>query len=148
MGDLDGPDLVTTPDPSNPVHFGRGGFTGRDEDRYRFKTPQLYNLADHAAFGHGATFPSIRAVIEYKNEGVPQSPYVPSHRLAPPFQPLRLTPAEIDDLVAFLKHGLYDPDLQRYAPRALPSGHCFPNNDVQSRRDLHCEAATDSSTRP
>lgn len=139
MGDLDGLDFIGTPDPAHPVHFGRGGFTGRAEDRYRFKTPQLYNLADHVAFGHGATFPSIRDVVEYKNEGVPQSPHVSARRLSPHFRPLQLSPAEIDDLTAFLERGLYDPDLRRYVPRAVPSQQCIPVNDAQSRRDLGCE---------
>ena len=145
MGDLEGPGLVGAPDPADPVHAGRGGFTGRDEDLYRFKTPQLYNLADHAAFGHGASFASVREVVEYKNEGVPQNPYVSASRLAPEFRPLQLTRAEVDDLVRFLEDALRDPDLGRYAPDALPSGGCFPANDAQSRRDLGCEAAARST---
>lgn len=138
MGDLDGADIIGEADPADPIRFGRGGFTGHAEERYRFKTPQLYNLADHAAFGHGATFASIREVVTYKNDAVPQSPYVAPRRLSPHFQPLGLTEAEIDDLAAFLKRGLYDPALGRYVPSALPSGHCFPVNDAQSRRDLGC----------
>lgn len=141
LGDLEGPDLVGTYDPLDPVHLGRGGFTGRDEDRYRFKTPQLYNLADHVGFGHGATLASIRAVVVYKNEGVAQVPYFPSDRLSPHVRPLGLTDAEVDDLTAFLEHGLYDPSLDRYVPEVVPSGQCFPANDAQSRRDLGCDDA-------
>jgi cytochrome c peroxidase len=145
MGDLGGLDFIGTPDPTDPVHFGRGGFTGQHEDLYRFKTPQLYNLADHSAFGHGATFATVREVVAYKNDAVPQNPHVPADRLSPSFRPLKLSPAALDDLTAFLEHGLYDPTLARYTPRALPSGHCFPNNDAQSRRDLRCTTASDSS---
>jgi cytochrome c peroxidase len=141
MGDLDGADVIGEADPADPIRFGRGGFTDCAEERYRFKTPQLYNLADHAAFGHGATFASIREVVVYKNDAVPQSPYVPPRRLSSHFQPLGLTEADIDDLTAFLEHGLYDPALHRYVPSALPSGNCFPANDAQSRRDLGCEVA-------
>lgn len=139
MGDLEGTDIVGKPDLADPVHLGRGGFTGRSSDHYRFKTPQLYNLADHAAFGHGATFTSIREVVIYKNEAVPQSPYVSSYQLAESFRPLDLSEAEVDDLTAFLERGLRDPDLRRYVPHALPSGGCVPANDAQSRRDLGCE---------
>ena len=145
MDDLNGPDVIGGYDPADPLYLGRGGFTGRDEDRYRFKTPQLYNLADHVAFGHGASFASIRAVVRYKNRGIPQSPYVALGRLSPHFRPLGLSETEVDDLVAFLERGLYDPDLGRYAPPALPSGNCFPANDAQSRRDLGCE--TDATAR-
>ena len=145
LGDLAGPDLVGTYDPLNPVHLGRGGFTDRDEDRYRFKTPQLYNLADHVAFGHGATLTSIRDVVVYKNEGVAQVPYFPADRLAPHFRPLRLTETEVDDLTAFLERGLYDPRLGRYVPGTVPSGQCFPANDAQSRRDLGCEGEAPAS---
>lgn len=141
LGDLDGSDIVGTYDPLDPVHLGRGGFTGRDEDRYRFKTPQLYNLADRVAFGHGATLATVRAVVDYKNEGVPQDAYFPMRRLSPLFRPLGLSEAEVDDLVAFLERGLYDPALDRYVPDAVPSGQCFPANDAQSRRDLGCDDA-------
>jgi cytochrome c peroxidase len=141
LGDLDGPDLVGTYDPLDPVHLGRGGFTGRDEDRYRFKVPQLYNLADHGAFGHGATLASVRDVVAYKNEGVAQVPYFPAARLSPHVRPLGLTDAEVDDLTAFLERGLYDPHLDRYVPGDVPSGQCFPANDAESRRDLGCDDA-------
>jgi cytochrome c peroxidase len=38
-----------------------------------------------------------------------------------------------------LENGLYDPDLERYAPAYILSGNCFPNNDSQSRIDLGCD---------
>ena len=141
MGDLGGADLIGDPDPADPVHLGRGGFTGRAEDYYRFKTPQLYNLGDHTAFGHGATFRSVRAVLDYKNDAVPENPYVPTSSLATHFRPLGLDEQALDDLTAFLERGLYDPDLRRHVPASLPSGACFPANDIQSRRDLGCDVA-------
>jgi cytochrome c peroxidase len=52
--------------------------------------------------------------------------------------PQNLSEKEIEDLVAFLKNGLYDPDLIRYQPESIPSGQCFPNNDPVSREDLGC----------
>jgi cytochrome c peroxidase len=139
MGELGGPGVFSAFNPEDPVHLGRGGFTGRDEDRYRFKTPQLYNLADHVFFGHGATFNSVREVVEYKNRAEPENEIVPADRLSPAFRPLGLSEDEIDDLVMFLSRGLYDPDLARYVPARVPSGQCFPTNDPESRRDLGCE---------
>ena len=121
------------------VRKGRGGFTGNPVDDYKFKVPQLYNLADSPFYGHGATFSSVRDVIAYKNAGVAQNGAVPASQLASGFKPLGLTEAEIDDLTAFVVEALYDPDLMRYVPNKLPSGNCTPNNDAQSAIDLGCE---------
>jgi cytochrome c peroxidase len=145
MNDLDGswdPGRVnlgpfggTVPD---AMRRGRGGFTGRTEDMYAFKTPQLYNLLDSPYYGHGASFATVRAVIEYKNAGVAQNPVVPAERLDPEFVPLGLDVQEIADLTAFIEGGLYDPSLMRHVPQRVPSGNCFPVNDPQSRIDLGC----------
>jgi cytochrome c peroxidase len=144
MNDLDGAidprvDLRafggTVPD---DVRRGRGGFTGRTSDDYRFKTPQLYNLADTPFYSHGASFSSIRDVIVYKNAAVPQNSLVPVERLSSYFRPLGLSESEIDDLEAFVKEALYDPELMRYVPAVLPSGNCTPHNDEQSRQELGC----------
>ena len=126
----------TVPD---AVRRGRGGFTQRAEDMYEFKTPQLYNLLDSPFYGHGSSFATIREVVEYKNDAVPENSIVPEDRLAEEFVPLGLTESEIDDLVDFLELSLYDPALVRYAPDEILSGNCFPNNDPESRHDLGCD---------
>ena len=138
MGELVGPGVFSDFNPEDPVHLGRAGFTQRDEDRFAFKTPQLYNLGDHVFFGHGVTFNSVREVVEYKNDAVVQSAIIPAEAVSPHFRPLDLTEDEIDDLTVFLERALYDASLTRYVPDALPSGNCFPNNDEESRRDLGC----------
>lgn len=46
---------------------GRGGFTGKSEDMYKFKVPQLYNLSDSPFYGHGSSLTNIEAVLKYKN---------------------------------------------------------------------------------
>lgn len=124
---------------TGPELFGRGGFTGKVVDYYTFKVPQLYNLADSPFYGHGSSFRSIREVLEYKNEAVPENINVPEQHLAAAFQPLHLSSAELADLTIFLEEGLYDPELHRYEPAALPSGNCFPFGDEIARRDLGCE---------
>lgn len=116
---------------------GRGGFTGDAKDDYKFKVPQLYNLKDTDVFGHGGSFNSIRQVVAYKNAAVSQK-RIPSEQLDSRFIPLGLSDNEIDDLVAFLEEGLYDANLQRYVPDALPSRACFPVADEQSVADLNC----------
>lgn len=124
--------------PQSPENLGRGGFTKRAEDMYAFKVPQLYNLKDSPQYGHGASFTSIRAVIEYKNRALKENPLVPDHLLSPEFTPQGLTPQQIDDLTAFITFGLRDPFLKRYQPTSVHSGACIPNNDPLSKADLGC----------
>lgn len=117
---------------------GRGGFTGEIADNYKFKIPQLYNLADSNVFGHGASFTSIRQVVEYKNMGVPQNEMA-DENLSERLVPLGLGTSEINDLTEFLNSALYDANLERYVPNTLPTGTCFPVSDAQSIEDLACE---------
>ncbi|AXT18433.1 cytochrome-c peroxidase [Flavobacteriaceae bacterium AU392] len=140
MGDFDvsGETVVLDAINFDEVKKGRGAFTNKSEDDYKFKTPTLYNLVDGNFFGHGGTFTSIRDVIVYKNNGVPQNSDVPTNNLASQFGRFNLTEQEIDDLTAFIENSLRDPDLIRYVPDAVNSGYCFPNNDPQSQIDLDC----------
>lgn len=140
MNDLEGPDILGEGS-TNPERLGRGGFTQNPDDLYKFKTPQLYNLVDSPFYGHGASFGSVREVLEYKNQGVAQNPIVPSGQLAAEFVPLGLSSSQLDDLQDFIEHALHDPELGRYEPGELPSGLCTPHNDAQSRLDLGCDSA-------
>ena len=45
--------------------FGRRGVTQKDEDRFRFRTPGLLNVAKTGPYGHTGAFSSLRAVIEH-----------------------------------------------------------------------------------
>ena len=137
MNNLEGPGTYGD-DPTKPEHKGRGGFTGRPQDMHKFKVPQLYNLTDSRFYGHGASFTSVRDVIAYINNAVPENSEVPASQLSPLFKPLNLTDSEIDDLTAFVENALHDPSLNRYVPTSLPSNLCFPNNDPQSKVDLGC----------
>ena len=125
-------------DVADGVRLGRGGLTGLDEDNYKFKVPQLYNLADINVFGHGGSFSSVREVVEYKNAGVAQNEASITN-LDYRFVPLNLSATQVDDLVEFLEVSLRDPDLMRYEPTSLPSGLCVINNDSTSRADLGCD---------
>ena len=147
-------------DPSHPLIHGtvddatkrgRGGFTGNASDDYKFKIPQLYNLADTNVFGHGASFTSVRAVVQYKNNAIPQNTAAAAN-LSDKFVPLGLSESEIDDLVVFLEEALYDAWLDRYVPHNLPSDQCFPVADMQSAIELGCltnnDTDPDSDTSP
>lgn len=137
FADLDTSDPRVRGSVSSADSLGRGGFTGNAVDNYRFKIPSLYNLVDAGFYGHGASFNSVRDVVAYKNAGVPQKA-IANSQLDPRFQALGLSEDEIDDLTIFLETGLYDAELDRYEPTALPSGNCFPNADAASRADLGC----------
>ncbi len=125
--------------PNDKAHLGRGGFTNLQEDMFKFKVPQLYNLKDSEFYGHGASFRNIKDVVEYKNKAIPENNKVMQGKLSPLFQPLNLTEDEINLIATFIEVSLYDDNLTRYVPNSLPSENCFPNNDIQSKIDLGCE---------
>ncbi|NJO50003.1 MAG: cytochrome C peroxidase [Leptolyngbyaceae cyanobacterium RM2_2_4] len=128
------------PSEINGLNLGRSSVTRKAKDDFKFKVPQLYNLSDSSPHGHGASFQTLREVVEYFNHGEPQnlaSKY--SGNLSIWLKPLNLNDEEIRDLTAFLETGLRDPNLERYVPERIPSGLCFPNNDPVSRKALNCE---------
>ncbi len=131
--------LAINTDEHDKRNFGRGGFTGRPEDMYKFKVPQLYNMGESPFFFHGASKTSMREVIEYFDKAIPENPRVPASQIAPQFRPLGLTDQEKEDLLAFLTNALHDRDMHRYVPDRVLSGNCFPNNDPQSKKDLNCQ---------
>ncbi len=101
------------------ARLGRGGFTQNPDQNYQFKVPQLYNLVDTQVFGHGASFSSIKDVVNYKNTGVPQNASA-AGSLDARFTPLNLSIREVNELTTFLTTALYDPSLARYAPTQFP----------------------------
>lgn len=137
-------DLYEQPDvfratPQDKRNFGRGGFTGKQEDMFRYKVPSIYNMKDSPFYFHGSSVRSLEDLVEYFDKGIPENPRVPKENISPYFHPLYLTAQEKADLVQFLAEGLRDPDLQRFAPPAILSGNCFPNNDPFSQSDLGCK---------
>lgn len=137
-------DLFECPDPvfntheADPANLGRGSFTKDNRDNYKYKVPQLYNLSDILFLGHGASFTSVKDVVNYFNLAIPQNSKVTSAQLDPRFKPIGLTDDEVDKLSIFIEKSLYDKELYRYVPTSLPSGNCFPNSDAESRKDLGC----------
>ena len=122
----------------DPKNLGRGGFTNLNEDMYRFKVPQLYNVKDYSHYFHGSSKTSLQDVIDFKIKATTENALVSQERLSTKFQPLDLTDDEVDALTSFLETGLYDSNFQRYVPEVLPSGNCFPNNDPVSQKQLRC----------
>lgn len=138
FGDFDTSDERIHGEVSSNDRRGRGGFTGKVEDNFKFKIPQLYNLADSNVFGHGARLHSIRGVVEYKNHAVPHNSLL-DHELSDQFVPLYLSNEEVDYLTEFLESALYDANLERYVPNQLPTASCFPVSDALSREHLGCD---------
>ena len=101
--------------------------------------PQLYNLKNAPVFFHGSSKTTLEEVIAYKCEAVSENPNVPNEKLSSFFQPLDLTEAERQDLIEFIRDGLYDAEILRFVPTSIGSGNCFPNNDPISRAELGCE---------
>ncbi len=123
---------------SDRRNLGRGGFTGKQEDMFKFRTPQLYNLGDSGPYFHGGSLETLQEVVQYFNNGVKQNQRVPNSQLSSFIRPLGLSDQEVKDLTEFIKTGLRDPDLKRYVPESVISGLCFPNNDPASKIDMKC----------
>lgn len=104
--------------------LGRGEVTQRAEDNYKFRVPTLLQLCGGTHFMHNARFTSVREVVEYFNQGVPQSPISGAtadprftHPRGPGSEPgLGLSERQVDDLTAFLEGPLCDPSLVTFDP--------------------------------
>ena len=139
VNDLYETGLAINTDIDDKRNLGRGGFTKKQEDFYKFKVPQLYNMSETPFFFHGSSKRSLHDVVEYFNKAEPENARVPANQIAPQFRPLNLTEDEINNLVLFLDKSLHDHNMRRYVPEKVLSGNCFPNNDQQSKSDLGCE---------
>jgi cytochrome c peroxidase len=70
-----------------------------DSDRGAFKTPTLREVSKRAPYMHDGSVATLREVVEYYNRGGNRNPYMD---LKMPVNPLGLTEAEIDALVAMM----------------------------------------------
>ena len=67
------------------------------QDRWRYRTPTLRNVALTAPYMHDGSLATLRDVLTFYNRGG-----VPNEELDPLITPLGLSDAEIEDLLAFL----------------------------------------------
>ena len=128
--------------------FGKEEITGNPHDRYMFRTSPLRNLALQPAFFHNGAFSRLEDALRYHlNPREQAKHYSPAQQhldsdLAGPTGPIEpvlqrldprlaratpLTPAEFNDLLAFLRHGLLDSraspeNLRSLVPPSVPSG--------------------------
>lgn len=78
--------------------YGRFDVTGRPEDRGRFKTPSLRNVAITAPYMHDGSIPTLDAVVAFYVRGGRANP-----NLSPEIRPLHLSADDRHALVAFLR---------------------------------------------
>ena len=126
--------------------FGREERTGNADDRYKFRTAPLRNLAVSPGFFHNGAFTTLEGAIRFHldalgraphynpaAEGVPDDlqqvgPSTPLLTLEPRLQAaVNLTNRELKDLVQFVKTGLLDDRVLRsnlcdLIPDRVPSG--------------------------
>jgi len=88
-----------------PPDLGRCEVTKREQDRGKFKTPSLRNVALTAPYMHDGSMTSLEEVVDFYSKGMNPNPFVDReiHRLD-------LTASEKSDLVSFL-HCLSDETL-------------------------------------
>ncbi len=134
--------------PGADEDFGLAQITGDPADRYEFRTSPLRNVALQPAFFHNGAFTRLRDAVLHHVDAVGSAREYDAaaagvdrdlrHRLGPiepmlarldPLlvQPPRLSTAELEDLVAFLRGGLLDrravpKRLCSLVPRRVPSG--------------------------
>jgi cytochrome c peroxidase len=131
--------------------FGREGVTGNINDRYRFRTPPLRNVALTGPWGHDGAFNTLRGIVEHHlNPPASLENYDTAEAVLPPrddldvidfivqsdpsirdaiastseLQESNLTTREVDYIMDFL-NALTDPesvDLRADVPFRVPSG--------------------------
>lgn len=100
--------------------IGRAAFTGRDADRYAFRTPPLRNVALTAPYFHAGTAATLADAVAFFDRGG-NDRGLPADRLDPRLRPLGLSAGERADLVAFLASLTGTPPAVA-VPTAVPSG--------------------------
>ena len=91
-------DLTVTTGTKKFADLGRYEVTGLPEDRWRYRTPSLRNVALTAPYMHDGSLATLRDVLLFYNGGG-----VANEGLDPLIGPLGLTDSEISDLLAFLR---------------------------------------------
>lgn len=78
--------------------LGRYEVTENPNDRWKFRTPTLRNVALTAPYMHDGSIQTLREVVVFYNKGG-----VPNEVLSPLIKPLGLNDEEMDDVTAFLE---------------------------------------------
>ena len=103
-----------------PNDVGRFEITENPDDRWAYKTPALRNVALTAPYMHDGSLMTLDDVVEFYDKGGEENPL-----LDPLLKPLRLTAAEKQDLVAFMK-ALTGANMARLAQEARAAYYLSP----------------------
>lgn len=90
-------DLFDSVSEKKPNDVGLYEITENPDDRWKYKTPSLRNIALTAPYMHDGAFKTLKEVVEFYNQGG-----VPNENLDPLIQPLSLNKEEVNDIVSFL----------------------------------------------
>ena len=90
-------DFITIKGKPAPNDLGYYEITGDPDDRWKYRTPMLRNVALSAPYMHNGSLRTLRQVVEFYNRGG-----IKNELLDPLVQPLGLTDPEMDSIVAFL----------------------------------------------
>lgn len=90
-------DLIQSVSEAKANDLGRYEVTQKPDDRWKYKTPSLRNIALTAPYMHNGSIATLKEVIEFYNQGG-----IANENLDPLMKPLNLTESEIDALTAFL----------------------------------------------
>lgn len=137
--------------PSGHEDFGREAVTGDADDRFKFRTPSLRNIALTAPYGHDGAYDTLEAMVRHQLDPVAainsydknqvtlpsradldqldflvqnDSALVKNIAIANELEPIKLSEKQFQNLMAFL-HALTDPnslDLRKTVPKKVPSG--------------------------
>src|SRR4030095_15377273 len=139
---------VTFDGPGQDEDFGLEQVTGDSNDRYKFRTSPIRNVALQPAFFHNGAFTRLEDVVRHHldvsksarnyslaSAGVapdlkaPMGPIEPVLERVDPIlaTPIQLTDEEFSQLVDFVRNGLLDQrakpeNLRKLIPRSVPSG--------------------------
>jgi cytochrome c peroxidase len=114
---------------------GRAEITQNPDHAYKFRTVTLRQLKDARTFFHNGAFNSVKDVVTYFNQGLPQDQKFAGQAktLEPRFtnprgkhapRGLGLDEDQIDALTDFLENGLYDPGFaQEFQPTEADLGY-------------------------
>ena len=91
-------DLVRTTGTTVFSDLGRYEVTGNPDDRWKYRTPSLRNVALTAPYMHDGSLATLREVVLFYDRGG-----IPNEVLDALIAPLRLNRQDIEDLLAFLE---------------------------------------------
>ena len=131
--------------PGADEDYGLERVTGREEDRYKFRTSPLRNVAFQPSFMHNGAYVCLEDAVRHHLDAVGRARRYSPEKLGPDFpkvgpaepvldrlhdlvrSPPSLTERDVRRIVAFLRDGLSDPAadprrLRSLVPASVPSG--------------------------